>query len=137
MTEKEQKTFQLYDFMKDERFKQMDSAVEYVDYFMTVKQDILIELGSIELVIANTKLHLDLAKADTLLHTNFKELYGKDNEGIRKAHFQEENAQLLWVLKDYTILKTKYLHQIEILDDMIKANSLLMHECNCNCGGKE
>lgn len=134
MTEEKQKTFKLYEFMNDERFKQMDSAVEYVDYFMTVKQDILVELDSIELRIANTKLHLDLIKADTLLNTNFKELYGKDNEGIRKAHFQKENEELLWVLKDYQITKSEYLSQLEILNDMINANLVLMGETTCNCG---
>lgn len=134
MTEENQKTFKLYDFMNDERFKQMDSAVEYVDYFMTVKQDILVDLEGIELAIANTKLHLDLIKADTLLNTDFKGLYGKDNEGIRKTHFQKENEELLWVLKDYQITKSKCLSQLEILDDMINANLVLMGENTCKCG---
>lgn len=130
----EKKEFKLYDFMTDERFQQMENAVEYVDYFMTVKQDILVDLDGIELAIANTKLHLDLIKADTLLNTDFKGLYGKDNEGIRKAHFQKENEELLWVLKDYQITKSKCLSQLEILDDMINANLVLMGENNCKCG---
>lgn len=130
------KEFKLYDFMNDKTFQQMDTAVECVNFLVTVKQDTLIELDGIELAIANTKLHLDLEKANTLLNTKFKELYGKDNEGIRKAHFQQENAELLWALKDYTSLKTKLLHQIDILDDMIKANSILLHNSSCTCGGE-
>ena len=33
MTEENQKTFKLYDFMNDERFKQMDSAVGHLSRF--------------------------------------------------------------------------------------------------------
>lgn len=124
----------LYDFMNTEEFKDIQkrsNAVEFVDYFMTVKQDVLNQLDSINLQIGHLKLSIADSEANELLHTNFKEEYGKDNESIRKAHLQKVNESLLLTLSDRQFDKSVLDHQVDILNDLIKSNRMMLKTCNC------
>ena len=132
----ELKEFKLYPFMNDPRFQEMEDALQYVDYFITVKQDILIKIDGVQCAITNAKLNIAESEAEELLETNFKEKYGKDNEGIRKAHLQRVNKELYEQLAGYQFQKTVLQNQLNVLNDMIRANQSLIdeHYCTCNCG---
>lgn len=137
MSENQPKQYELYGFMNDERFKGLNTAIEYVDFFLTVKQDCLIKLDATELALANAKINLEIQKSEILLETNFKSLYGKDNESVRNSYIMQECEELFWQIKDYQIDKKELLNQINILDGMIEANMLLVNQqcdCDCNCG---
>lgn len=129
--------FQLYDFMNDPRFSEMEIAVEYVDFFMTVKQDTLVKLDALNCSIINAKLNIAKSEADELLNVNFKEMYGKDNESIRKSHLQKINEELYEQLEGYKYQKSVYMNMLNILDDMIKSNQILLSEHTCNCSEGE
>lgn len=129
--------FKLYDFMDTEIFKELETAVQFVDYFMTVKQDVLIKLDGIQCAITNAEINIAEMEAKELLNTDFKQLYGKDNDSIRKAHLRKINYKLYDQLVGYKYQKTVLNHQLDILNDMIKANMVLMNECTCNCGSDE
>lgn len=129
--------FQLYDFMNDPRFSEMEIAVEYVDFFMTVKQDTLVKLDALNCSIINAKLNIAKSEADELLNVNFKEMYGKDNESIRKSHLQKINKELYEQLEGYKYQKSVYMNMLNILDDMIKSNQILLSEHTCNCSEGE
>lgn len=129
--------FQLYDFMNDPKFNEMETAVEYVDYFMTIKQDTLVKLDALNCSIINAKLNIAKSEADELLNVNFKEMYGKDNESIRKSHLQKINEELYEQLEGYKYQKSVYMNMLNILDDMIKSNQILLSEHTCNCSEGE
>lgn len=129
--------FQLYDFMNDPRFSEMEIAVEYVDFFMTIKQDTLVKLDALNCSIINAKLNIAKSEADELLNVNFKEMYGKDNESIRKSHLQKINEELYEQLEGYKYQKSVYMNMLNILDDMIKSNQILLSEHTCNCSEGE
>ena len=125
--------FQLYDFMNDPHFKELTTAIEYVDYFMTVKQDVLNHLDAVNCAIINSKLNINKTESFELLNCDFKAMYGKDNESIRKAHLQKVNEELYEQLEAYKFQKSVYMNQINILNDMIKSNQLLIQEPTCEC----
>lgn len=129
--------FKLYDFMNDPRFSEMETAVEYVDFFMTVKQDTLVKLDALNCSIINAKLNIAESEAYELLTCDFKGLYGKDNESIRKSHLQKINKELYEQLEGYKYQKSVYMNMLNILDDMIKSNQILLNEHTCNCGEGE
>lgn len=129
--------FKLYDFMNDPRFSEMETAVEYVDFFMTVKQDTLVKLDALNCSIINAKLNISENEAYELLTCDFKGLYGKDNESIRKSHLQKINKELYEQLEGYKYQKSVYMNMLNILDDMIKSNQILLNEHTCNCGEGE
>ena len=100
-TNNEIKEFKAYNFMADPRFQELTHAEDFVSYFIGVKQDILIQLDGVECGIANAKLNIASSEAKELLTTDFKELYGKDNESIRKSHLQKVNYELYGQLEGY------------------------------------
>jgi hypothetical protein len=138
LTEKEKKEepvqIKLYDFMNADILDQMDKAVDFINYFTQVKQDVLIKLDSLNYSLANGQFKLKLLEADTLLNFNFKEEYGKDNEQIRKAHLQKENKELLEQIKDFKYEKSVLEHEVDAINDIIQANMMLLAEHDCKCG---
>ena len=123
----------LYDFMDMEIIDQLETAVEYADYFIRVKQDILIKLDAVNWSIMNCKLRYEEQKAKILLEENFKELYGKDNESIRNSHIRKLCGELLESLEDYKYRRNVYLNQLDTLNDMISINSKLVADNKCHC----
>lgn len=130
-----EKIMKRYDFMKDERFNELTTADEYIDYFITVKQDLLISIDAVNWSIMNCKLRLEERKADIILETDFKELYGKDNEGIRKAHITKENKELIEQLEVYKNNKSHYENQLKVVNEIIEANYVMLtrNTCECDC----
>lgn len=126
----------MYDFMKNEAVEQLTTAVEYVDYFMILKQEMLGKVDALNWSIMNCVNRVEDMKADILLNTDFKELYGKDNESIRKAHIHKETSELITQLNNYKFQKSAIMNQIDAVNDIIKANQILLaeHQCNCNHG---
>ena len=137
MNEKKPQEFQLYDFMKDPRFQQMETSLEYIDFFMTVKQDVLVKLDSIQCSITSAKLSISQIEADEILNTDFKKEYGKDNEDIRKAHLKKVTEELQLQLAGYNYQKSVYKNMLDALNDMIKSNQILLGEHTCNCHGDD
>ena len=129
----ELKEFKLYPFMADPRFNELDTAHEYVDFFLTVKQDTLIQLDANECGMTNAKLNIAQREAKQILETDFKTLYGEDNESIRKAHLQKENKELYEQLAGYKYQKKALENQINVLNDLLDANLILLGECSCDC----
>ena len=129
--------FKLYDFMNTEVFNELKTAVQYVDYFMTVKQDVLIQLDGVQCAITNAEIKIAEMESKELLNTDFKQLYGKANERIEKAHMRKVYHELYDQLVGFKYQKKVLNHQVDILNDMIKANRILMSECTCNCGSDE
>ena len=123
----------LYDFMDMEIIEQLETAVDYAEYFIRVKQDILIRLDAVNWSIMNCKLKIEESKSRILLTENFKELYGKDNESIRNSHIRKENSELYDALEDYKYRRNVYLNQINTLDDMITINNIITGGNKCNC----
>ena len=137
MSEEKQMLFQQYDFMKDPRFLEMESSLEYVDFFITVKEDALIKLDAIQCSITNAELSISQIEADEILNTNFKELYGKDNEDIRKAHLKKATKELKFQLAGYKYQQSVYRNMITVLNDLIKTNQILLGEHTCHCHGDD
>jgi hypothetical protein len=137
MSEKKQaiKEFKAYNFMADPRFMEINYAEDYVSYFIGVKQDTLIQLDAVECGLANAKLNIAQSEAKEILETNFKEVYGKDNEDIRKAHVKKTNKVLTEQLEGYKYQKKVLENQIAVLNDLIDANLVLIGEGSCNCQG--
>lgn len=137
MSEKKQelKEFQMYPFMGNPRFQELEDATEYVDYYMVVKQDTLIQLDAVECGLTNAKINIAQMESKELLTVDFKAEYGKDNESIRKAHLQKINKELYEQLEGYKYQKKVLEHQLNILNDLLDANMILLgeHSCDCKC----
>ena len=133
-TNDELKEMKLYDFMNDPRFLQMETAVEYVDWFMTVKQDVLIQLDGVQCAISGAELKLAQLEANELLNTDFKSMYGKANERIEKAHMKKTFAELYEQLEGFKYRRKLLLNQLDILKDLIKSNQILLQDTTCHCG---
>ena len=124
---------QLYDFMNDPYFQELEFAHEYLDYFLAVKQDTLIKIDGLNYSIMNAELELENFKSDIILDTDFKGLYGKYNERVEKAHIQKECGELISQIKVFKNEKSKLSNQLSVINDMIKSNQLLISEPTCNC----
>lgn len=124
---------QLYDFMNDPYFQELEFAQEYLDYFLAVKQDTLIKIDGLNYSIMNAELELENFKSKIILDTDFKELYGKSNERVEKAHIQKECGELISQIKVFKNEKSKLSNQLSVINDMIKSNQLLISEPTCNC----
>lgn len=122
-----------YDWMESEAFQNLETSNDYIDYFIMVKQDVLRSLDAVNWSIAHCKLKFEQCKAKTMLETNFREEYGKDNEDIRKAHIQKEYAELIEQLETYKNNKSYYENQLCVLDDIIEANLVVMSNTTCGC----
>ena len=129
--------FKLYDFMSDPTFLQMTTVNEFIDYFMVVKQDVLIQLDSVQCAITGAELKLAQLEANELLTVDFKAVYGKANERIEKAHMKKTFAELYEQLEGFKFQKKVLYNQLDILNDMIKANQILLAEPVCTCQGDE
>jgi len=125
--------YTLYSFMKNETVENLTTPIEFVDYFTCVKQDVLNHLDAVNWSIMNCNLRIKERESEILLNTDFKELYGKANERVEKAHLQKENKELLEQLAKYKHKKRVYENQIIALNDIIKANQILLDEKTCNC----
>ena len=125
-----------YEFMESEEFKALETSEQYIDYFICVKQDLLRNVDAVNWSIANCKLRYEQCKAKTLLNTDFKELYGKDNESIRKAHIQKEYGDIIQQLETYKNNKSFYENQLCVVDDILEANLIILsNHCGCDCDG--
>ena len=125
----------MYDWMKSEEFEELETSMDYVNYFVRVKQDLLIKLDATNWSIANCKLRFEQCKARAILETDFKELYGKDNESIRKAHIRKEYKELIEQLETFKNNKLYYENQLKALKDIIDANMIVLSNncCGCDC----
>lgn len=133
----ELKVLNLYDFMNDPRFLEMETAVDYIDWFMTVKQDVLIQLDSVNCGIVGAELNLAQLEANELLNTDFKKLYDKANERVEKAHMKKTFKELYEQLEGYKYQRKVLNNQLDILNDMIKANQILLEVNQCKCESED
>ena len=115
----------MYDFM-EEMPDELTTASEYLDYFLHIKQDVSIELDSINWSIMNCKLRTEECKSKIILETDFKELYGKDNESIRKAHINKELAELNKQYEMYKFKKQRCENKLDVIQDIINANMTMV-----------
>ena len=125
---------QLYDFMDNEKLEELVTAVEYVEYFTSVKQEVLIKLDAVNWSIINCKHGYEEMKAKILLETDFGELYGKNNDDVRASHIALETKEIRESLEGYKHKRSVYQNQIDTLNDIISINKLILKESQCNCG---
>ena len=127
-------TLKLYDFMDNEYFNSLEYAEQYVDYFMQVKQDLMIKLDGVDWSIINTQKKILSKEAEILLSGfDFKAEYGKDNEAIRKAHIRQETGHYQDILADYKHKKRVLEHKLIAVDDLIESNLLVIANNDCHC----
>lgn len=125
-----------YEWMDNEKLAELQTSNDFINYFICVKQDLLKKLDSANWCIMKCKFQFEQSKARNLLETDFKGLYKKDNESIRKAHIQKEYADKLEKIEIYKNNKQHYENQLKLVDDIIKANLIfLSNSKRCDCDG--
>lgn len=125
-----------YEWMDNEKLAELQTSNDFINYFICVKQDLLIKLDSANWSIMNCKFKFEQAKSRNLLETDFKTEYGKDNESIRKAHIQKEYKDILEQLEVFKNNKSHYENQLKLVDDILKANLMLLSASKgCDCDG--
>ena len=120
MTEKENYEFKSYEFMETKEHDECKNRKEEIEYFLKVKMTILNKLDATRTEIVYNKQEIETEKANQLLTTDYKDLYGKDNENIRKAHFRKYNEDKLQKADRLTNQKKQLKNQIDIINNILE-----------------
>ena len=69
------------------------------DVLLREYEDLVLELSDKEVKLYNLKEAYLIAEADIVNHTNFKELYGANNQKVRDKHVKSELADMVAEMK--------------------------------------
>lgn len=131
-----------YDFMEIARkeIETMDNPLQVLDYWASVKMNLLCKIDSANWSINECTLRLETIKSDIILNTDFKGLYGKDNESIRKAHIQSQTNDLQQEINRLKHKKGVYTNQLSFIEETMSNLRLIIDvyerdycECDCDC----
>lgn len=83
-------------------------------------EELINELSEKEITHFKMKNDLEEKKNDIILNTDFKKLYGKNNEDIRKAHLKKETGLLSDKIKDLEFDISYIKRRIKFLENITK-----------------
>lgn len=94
---------------------------------ITEWDEIIEDLSVEEFKLLELKDSFALKSEEILQNTDFKELYGKNNETVRKNHINKELSSLRESIKESELKISYYKRRIDFLKSIIRIKTELIH----------
>ena len=88
--------------------------------------DLIIEYSEKEIALYKWKQVYDVKANEIIEHTDFKELYGANNQKVRDNHVRNELTDWYEIIKDLEFSLNYINHRISFLKELIRTKRMIM-----------